>query len=70
MTRNVLNNLLNRLYGEMAIALNWKEKVVLSAALSPWRGAPESTAPTILPVMPCAKRSSCGQNWRQNACSW
>ncbi|WP_071912774.1 hypothetical protein [Aeromonas sp. SCS5] len=29
MTRNVLNNLLNRLYGEMAIAMNWKEKVVL-----------------------------------------
>ncbi|EHK5439424.1 hypothetical protein I8Y03_002708 [Aeromonas hydrophila] len=29
MTRNVLNNLLNRLYGEMAIALEWKEKLVL-----------------------------------------
>lgn len=29
MTREVLNNLLNRLYGEMTIALNWKEKLVL-----------------------------------------
>lgn len=29
MTRNVLNNLLNRLYGEMAITLEWKEKLVL-----------------------------------------
>lgn len=29
MTRNVLNNLLNRLYGEMAIAISWKEKLVL-----------------------------------------
>ena len=29
MTRNVLNNLLNRLYGEMTIALGWKEKLVL-----------------------------------------
>ena len=29
MTREVLNNLLNRLYGEMAIALDWKAKLVL-----------------------------------------
>ncbi|WP_323917086.1 hypothetical protein [Aeromonas caviae] len=29
MTREVLNNLLNRLYGEMTIALGWKEKLVL-----------------------------------------
>ncbi|MGL4754311.1 hypothetical protein [Aeromonas dhakensis] len=29
MTREVLNNLLNRLYGEIPIALNWKQKLVL-----------------------------------------
>ncbi len=29
MTREGLNNLLNRLYGEMTIALGWKEKLVL-----------------------------------------
>ncbi|MDM5132937.1 MULTISPECIES: hypothetical protein [Aeromonas] len=29
MTREVLNKLLNRLYGDLTIALNWKDKLVL-----------------------------------------
>ncbi|WP_279476978.1 hypothetical protein [Aeromonas veronii] len=71
MTREVLNNLLNRLYGEMTIALGWKEKLVLQRrfiALS--RGARKYHANDIAgDALPCAAPSSCWQNWRSRACS-
>ena len=70
MTREVLNNLLNRLYGEMAIALDWKAKLVLQrrfVALS--RGARKYHANDIAGDALRAAPSSCWQNWRLIACS-